>query len=47
MPSVATVAGGASMAGPSRQKPTAIAMPDDRVADDDRPVGVERRETRR
>ena len=27
MPSVETVAGGASMAGPSRQKPIAIAIP--------------------
>ena len=44
MPSVETVAGGASMAGPSRQNPIDHREADDRVADDDRAIGVERRD---
>ena len=43
MPSVETVAGGASMAVSEPPEPDDHQDPDDRVADDDRAIGVERR----
>ena len=44
MPSVAAVAGGASIAGAEPPEAERHHDPDDRVADDDGAVGVERRE---